>query len=53
MGHPREAEGRRPCLPLVGMQRQHPEKGSSEGEVGGKTAFFSQKNHFSKFKNQI
>ena len=53
MEHPREAEGRRPCLPLVGRQRQHPEEDTPEGEVAGKTAFFSQKNHFSKFKNQI
>ena len=46
MEHPQEAEGRRPCLPLVGVRRQHPEEDTPKGEVGGKTAFFSQKNHF-------
>ena len=53
MEHPREAEARRPCLPLVGVRRQRLEEGTPKGVVAGKTAFFSQKNHFSKFKNQI
>ncbi len=53
MEHPQEAEARRPCLPLVGVRRQHPEEDTPKGAVAGKTAFFAQKNHFSKFKNQI
>lgn len=48
MEHPQEAEGRRPCLPLVGVRREHPEKGSPEGVVGGKTAFFFRKKSFFK-----
>ena len=53
MEHPQEAEGWRPCLPLVGVRRQHPEEDTPKGAVAGKTAFFFAKNHFSKFKNQI
>lgn len=43
MEHPREAEGRRPCLPLVGVRRQHPEEDTPKGAVAGKLHFFRKK----------
>lgn len=48
MEHPQEAEGRRPCLPLIGVRRQHPEEDTPKGAVAGKAAFFSQKKSFFK-----
>ena len=48
MEHPQEAEARRPCLPLVGVRRQHLEEGTPKGAVAGKTAFFFAKKSFFK-----